>query len=430
MKKRLMNNLALKIAALIFAAVLWFLVVSEIDPVQTKTFPNVVVSMVHDELITNKGNTYRIVTGNTISVEVTANRTVLEKISERPGAIKAIADIKEIQLSSFVPINVKIVGFEGKYKSAVAKPNNVEIKIETSKSKRFPINVETVGTQQDGLVIGELIARPESVEISGPMSLIGRIEKAVARVDINGISKDTTLGADLILYDGGGNIIDQTSLENNIGGDKKIQVRIKMLSTKSVNLKVDPLGLDLERGYQLGEITCEPQKIKIAGESADLAEITELVIPASILNLGTISHKTEATVDLTEILPERICLANENEKNAVVTIWVERAGTKSFEVPVSAITKSHVLPEHKVDFGDVQVITLQLTGDDEALEKLTLDQVIMRTFIDLKDCTEEKAYRIPVKVDFPEGVTFAEEVYVTVTLQKVADEQIEEQTEE
>ena len=102
MKKRLTNNLALKLAALAFAFLLWLIVVNEIDPVERRTYSNVVVTMLHDELILNKGNTYRIVNGNTATVTVTAKRSILEKIS--PEAIRATADIKDIQLSSFVPI--------------------------------------------------------------------------------------------------------------------------------------------------------------------------------------------------------------------------------------------------------------------------------------------------------------------------------------
>lgn len=419
MKKRLMNNLTMKIAAVLSAVIFWLIVVNEIDPIEKKTFPNVVVSMVHDEIITNKGNIYRVVAGNTVSVEVTATRSVLEDINI--AAIKATADIKDIQLNTLVPIKVKIAGFEGKYKAAVATPDNVEIKIETSTSKRFPISIETVGSQQDGLVLGDCVAKPETAVISGPMSLIGRIDKVVARVDINGISKDTTLGGDLILYDSAGNIIDQTTLTNNIGGDGKVQVKIKMLSTKSVNIKVNPYGLKFENGYQIGEITCEPQKIKIAGNSKDLAEIQELEISALSLRLGKIDRKTEVTVDITKVLPDNIRLANENEKNVIVTIRVEQAGVKSFEIPISALRKN--VPENfKADFGAVQIVTLHLMGDDKELEKLTMDQLLQRTYIDLKECKEEKTYRVPIRVAFPDGITFAEEPYITVTMRKVKEE--------
>lgn len=420
MRKRLTNNLGLKLAALAFAFLLWLIVVNEIDPVEKRTYSNVVVTMLHDELILNKGNTYRIVNGNTVAVTVTAKRSILEKIT--PEAIRATADIKDIQLSSFVPIEVAIGGFEGEYKSATALPNNVEIKIESSKSTKFPINVETIGTQQDGYVLGNLVAQPETVQISGPKSLIGRIEKVVARVDINGISSDTTLEAELVLYDGGGNVIDQTSLETNIGGDKKVHVKVELLSTKSVEVKADTSGIQPEIGYKIGDVTCEPQRISIAGEAEDIAKIDEIVIPSELLTMDHINEKTEETIDISEALPENIRLANENEKNVVVTVRVEKAGVKTFEVPINSITKNNVKTGYKIDFGAVQEIMLHFTGEDEALEALTLEQVEKRVSIDLKDCTEEKSYTVPVTVNLPTGVSMAEEAYVTLTLQKQEEE--------
>ena len=421
MKKRLTNNLALKLAALVFAFLLWLIVVNEIDPVERRTYSNVVVTMLHDELILNKGNTYRIVNGNTATVTVTAKRSILEKIT--PEAIRATADIKDIQLSSFVPIEVAIGGFEGEYRSATALPNNVEIKIESSKSTKFPINVETIGTLQDGYVLGNLVAQPETVQISGPKSLIGRIEKVVARVDINGISSDSILEAELVLYDGGGNVIDQTSLETNIGGDKKVRVKVELLSTKIVEVKADVTGISPEIGYKIGDVTCEPQRISIAGLEEDIADINEITISSDMLLADNIDEKTEETIDISSALPENIRLANENEKNVVVTIRVEKAGVKTFEVPINSITKNNVKAGYKIDFGNIQEIMLHFTGDDAALEALTLEQVEKRVSIDLKDCTEEKSYTVPVTVNLPTGVSMAEEAYVTLKMQKQEEEQ-------
>lgn len=421
MKKRLTNNLALKLAALAFAFLLWLIVVNEIDPVERRTYSNVVVTMLHDELILNKGNTYRIVNGNTATVTVTAKRSILEKIT--PEAIRATADIKDIQLSSFVPIEVAIGGFEGEYRLATAFPNNVEIKIESSKSTKFPINVETIGTLQDGYVLGNLVAQPETVQISGPKSLIGRIEKVVARVDINGISSDSTLEAELVLYDGGGNVIDQTSLETNIGGDKKVRVKVELLSTKIVEVKADVTGISPEIGYKIGDVTCEPQRISIAGLEEDIADINEITISSDMLLADNINEKTEETIDISSALPENIRLANENEKNVVVTIRVEKAGVKTFEVPINSITKNNVKAGYKIDFGNIQEIMLHFTGDDAALEALTLEQIEKRVSIDLKDCTEEKSYTVPVTVNLPTGVSMAEEAYVTLKMQKQEEEQ-------
>lgn len=272
-------------------------------------------------------------------------------------------------------------------------------------------------------MLGNLVAQPETVQISGPKSLIGRIEKVVARVDINGISSDSTLEAELVLYDGGGNVIDQTSLETNIGGDKKVRVKVELLSTKIVEVKADVTGISPEIGYKIGDVTCEPQRISIAGLEEDIADISEITISSDMLLADNISEKTEETIDISSALPENIRLANENEKNVVVTIRVEKAGVKTFEVPINSITKNNVKAGYKIDFGNIQEIMLHFTGDDAALEALTLEQVEKRVSIDLKDCTEEKSYTVPVTVNLPTGVFMAEDAYVTLQMQKQEEEQ-------
>lgn len=420
MKKRLMTNLGLKIVALLFAAVLWLLVVNINDPVEKKTYRDITVKILHDEIITNRGKTYRIQNeSNKVSVLVTAKRSVLEKI--RTEDIVATADVKEMELSTLLPIRVSITGYDTEYKSVAATPNNVEIKQETSIYQNYPIVVEPVGTLQDGYILKEATAKPVSVQFTGPKSLIGRIDKVVARVDIDGISEDSVLDADLTLYDGGGNILDQTLLENNLGRDDKsakVQVKIALLATKSVPIELDTSGIHTAKGYKLSEITCEPERIQLAGEADEIQKLEKLTIPAEALTAEDIVSKTERTVDLSEYLPDDIQLANENEKNIIVTIGVERLGMRTFDLAVDSIQRNNVPEGYKVSFGNVQEIELHFTGEDEALENLTMEQIQLATSIDLQGYTREGTYAVPIRVTLGNGCSLAEDVSVSVTLVK------------
>ena len=81
MRKRITNNLALKILAFLIAAFLWLVVVNIDDPVDDKTFSNIPVQVTHEEVITDNNNTYQIVDNTQeINVTVTAQRSVLDKI--------------------------------------------------------------------------------------------------------------------------------------------------------------------------------------------------------------------------------------------------------------------------------------------------------------------------------------------------------------
>ena len=76
MRKRITNNLALKILAFLIAAFLWLVVVNIDDPVDDKTFSNIPVQVTHEEVITDNNNTYQIVDNTQeINVTVTAQRS-------------------------------------------------------------------------------------------------------------------------------------------------------------------------------------------------------------------------------------------------------------------------------------------------------------------------------------------------------------------
>ena len=51
MKDKLIDNLGLKVIALLFAVVLWLLVVNINDPIESRTFSNIKVNVLHEEKI-------------------------------------------------------------------------------------------------------------------------------------------------------------------------------------------------------------------------------------------------------------------------------------------------------------------------------------------------------------------------------------------
>ncbi|MDD3137482.1 MAG: CdaR family protein [Lachnospiraceae bacterium] len=412
MKNRLTKNGGLKIMAILFAILLWIIVVNIDDPVSSMVFRNVEVTIQHEEIVTNRGKTYQVIDNTqTVAVTVRAKRSVLDKI--RTSDIVAVADMKEMELKTLVPIRVSITGFEGDYEEATANPRNVQVKIEDSQSNKFPITAVTTGSLRDGFVLGEIKAIPETITIDGPESLVSRVDKVVAKVDISGLSSDTTLQGELVIYDVDGNVIDQTLLGDNLG-DNKVAVSITLLHTKSVGLTFSTSG-DPAEGYTYIEMKYEPQELLVAGTEAALAEIESIIVPSSALDITDISQKTEIVVDMTKYLPDGITLVDSNANNVIVTISVERIGTKAIELPVGSITVNNLATDLKLSFGNNENITLEFEGTTEALDSLTIKKV--EASIDLKELKTEGAYDVPLLVQAP-NATAVGNVIVNVILKK------------
>lgn len=415
MKKRLMNNIGLKILAFFVAFMLWLMVVNIDDPVTHKTFSDIPVSVINEEVLANakQPQTYQIVDNTQeVNVTVTAKRKVLNKIKN--DDIIAVADMKELTLDTQIPIDISINGFEGRYDSAQSSPRNLQIKLEDEETKRFPIVPTTTGTVRDGYVLGEIQAMPEKVSIRGPKSVINEINRVEASVSVSGLSKDSLLDSELVLYDSNNNIIDQKLLSNNLGTEG-VGVQVQLLRTKTVPLEFDTSGIGTARGYEFTGITYEPQTIQISGQYEDISQIETMKIPSGALKMSGLKEKTEQIINVAEYLPENVKLADDNAGLVVVTISVEKDGTKSYEVTVGSVIVHNLSEDLTMNYATADMVEVQVRGPEDALNDLVLDQAIS---INLENYTEEGTYYVPVSVKLPDNCSLEKKVSVKVVLRK------------
>ena len=84
-------------------------------------------------------------------------------------------------------------------------PQNLSVHLEKKVTKEFAINVSCGDSKPaQGLEIASLTANPEKVRVTGPESLVGKIDSVSVDVSskIDGIDQDTTItGAELTITD-------------------------------------------------------------------------------------------------------------------------------------------------------------------------------------------------------------------------------------
>lgn len=414
MKGRLINNIGLKVIALLFSIVLWFVVMNVEDPVDTETFKGISVRIRNDDIITSKGKTYSISGDQTVAVTVKAKKSILTNLKEHPEKITAYADMQNLESRTLIPVEVNISGYEGEYEEVYTNPRNLEVEIENYLSKRFPIVAETRGTVRDGYVLGPVTPDPAYITIQGGVSAINQISKVVAKADVSGMSNDGTVPAELILYDAGGGVIDQFQFETNIG-EKGVSVNVEMLDTK--NIKLDVIYQEkIAENYFVEEVTVEPSEVQIAGRPDVLKAIDKITIPAEALEVNEINERTEIGIDLTPYLPENTKLVDESQRNIAVTISVSEGGTRRIHVPVSSIIPRELGEGLKVSF-DSEQIELVFTGTEENLEKLDVDKI--NVYIDLKDIKQAGTYQVvPIVEGYGDCQYKGEKINITIEKKK------------
>ena len=413
MKKRLTNNAGLKIVSVILAILLWLIVVNISNPTMTETYTGISVSVTDTDIVTNNGETYDIDdSSKTVSVTVTAKRSVLESIKE--SDIQAEASMKNLMEGYLIPIDIKIDGYEGLYQSAVVKPVNLQVSIEETASNKFPVTVVTSGEVQDGYVIGSTTAKPSAITISGAKSVITSISKVVAKIDVSGLSDDASLAGELLVYDEDNNVLDQSQLTTNLGTGG-VKVRVDLYSTKSVGLNFRTAGVP-KSGYVCSDISYEPETIQVAGEEELIDSLDSIDIPAMALDISGEFSSVEKTIDISEYLPKGVLLVDEETKNIAVTAVIEKMGTKTISIPAGAVMINNAPSDLTASFKSADDVELNFTGAREVLDTLSADEITAS--VDLSAYKKEGAYAVPLKVEAPEGCSLSEDVKLTVILMK------------
>ena len=242
-------------------------------------------------------------------------------------------------------------------------------------------------------------------------SMINNIQKVVAKVDVSGLSESSVLDAELILYDGNGNPMDQSQLTNNLG-EEGISVNVEILNTKSVGMKFEVSGEPAD-GYVYTGYTVEPDKIQVCATKEVLAGLDYIEIPSDEIDITGADGRMEVTVDIGDYLPEGVRLVDQTANNVIVSVAIEQEGARTIELPVEAIRVKNLDENLKVAFESERDLELRFTGAQDVLDILDIRNAAS---IDLKSYTTEGTYEVPVNIETVEGVTLTEEPKVKIIL--------------
>lgn len=409
-KNKMLNNLGLKILAVLTAIVIWLIVVNISDPVISNPFSGIKVDILNPEVITSKNQVFEVVDGtDTITVAVSANRTIMDYLNA--SNIKATADMKELnEEDGTVRIRVESNRYNNKIDSMKPKTEYLKVKIEDKKNAQFPIEAEVIGKPQEGYMVGNISMNQNIVYVSGAESIVSQIARVAAEVPVEGMAGSISTSMDLKYYDKEGDLIDQSHLTQNISN---VDLKIEILKTKEVDVKAKTSGAPAV-GYGLtGKVAISPAKVMIAGKGTSLNEVNEITIPESLLNVEGLTTNLETEVYLKHLLPDGIVLADEEETGKVkVIVEIVELSSKTVEYPKSRIAIEGVPEKYVATFGSSsETITFDVLGLPEQLEGLDITQITAKAdveaYMETNDIAslKEESYLIPITLGLPNGIT-------------------------
>lgn len=422
MKKNMINKFTLKVLSLIIAILIWLLVRNVDDPIIVRTFYEIPVTIENASYLAENLEIPLLVDGkDTVKVRIKGARSVVNKLKKED--ITAVADMTQIISKDTTPIMVPVeVTCTGISDSDITvRPRNIQVNIEKQKSVEKTIAVSTGDTQPDkDYEIGSLKANPEKVTISGPESIIDKIDKVVALIDVTGRKESNIeIKSQLKIYDKNLDELSPKQLEYlNIKeiSDNTIRIQAQFWKVKqSVKIKAEYSG-EPGKGYEVDSINLVPDTISVAGTDEALEKLEKegntLEIPGKYIDVTDKTADFEENIDLNELLPEDLKLVRDLNSSVIATVKILPYNSRDYEVSVTQIEANNKAEDLDLVFQD-EKITVRAKAKEQDLDSLTTANIQVQ--IDLKGYGEGE-YEVPVTVTLPSGYELVEDIKVKLKL--------------
>lgn len=420
MRKKLVRNFGLKLASLVLAFVLWFLVVQINDPLDSVTFNNVEIDLVNTDLLEQEGKVYEVIDESNIArVTVLAPRSVIGQI--RKSDIVAEADMSKLTDINTIAVNYYVENLA--VDSVDGNRDIVRLNVEDRASKWIRLTSSVVGDVAEGHLVTNVSLDQTTIEISGPQSVVSEVAYAAVEMGVTGAVSNLSANVDIQLYDEEDQLIENNSIKKNVNS---AYMQVEVLATKNVPVKIEYSGQPAEGYLATGVVESNKEYVAIAGRNAALEGISEIVIPGESLDITGATGTVYASVDLDDFLPDNIRWAEKGFGGKVaVSVFVEPVQRKSLEVPAANIKLINTPAELVVSLPEeVESYEVEISGlakDVNAVDVQTLIGVvdIQGYFAEQEiDVVKAGVYEIPVAFEPFEGVTVETEVVVQVQIRE------------
>ena len=421
MKKALTRNLGLKLASLVLAFVLWFLVAQIYDPKDTVTFNNIQVRLINTELLDEEGKVYEVLdNSNLVRVTVTGPQSIVKSELRRSDVV-AEADMSKLTDINTIAITYYCENVSNDSVEIKGNHDSVRLNVEDKTSKWIKLESNTIGEVASGYLIGNVTLDQTNIEVTGPKSAISQVDHAGVDINVTDSTSSLSANVDIKLYDADDNELTLESVKKNVNS---AHMTVEVLATKEVPVEIEYMGVP-EDGYMAtGEVESSVPTVRIAGTASALVGISAITVPEDRMNITGQSSDLVDIINLKEYLPSNVRLANKSfDGKITATVYIEPIDTKDLTIPADNISITGV-PD-----GMEAEVTSTAEEYNITVSGLTRDVSILRDssvtgVLDLNQWMEDNGleeltpgnYTIPVTFNLSEDITVDTDVNIHIRL--------------
>ncbi len=244
-------------------------------------------------------------------------------------------------------------------------PSTVRVELDRIEVRSVPVQVETSAVPS-GLEIGEPVLSHDTVDVRGPSSIVRRVSRAAAFVNISASGIDFNEPVDLVAVDVEGQPVDTGRLEIE---PSTVSVQIDVESTetsKTVPVRPD-IGGTPAPGFALESLSVDPSVVTLRGLPADLADVDEVLTEPLSIDGVSGDQTFEAALVLGDAV--RLEVGDDDAVSVTATI-VPSVSSRTFVVGIvcQGAGENACLP-------NLDQLTITLSGPGDTLSGLSAGEL-------------------------------------------------------
>lgn len=421
MKKLLTRNLGLKLASLLLAFVLWFLVAQIYDPKDTVTFNNIQVRLINTELLDEEGKVYEVLdNSNLVRVTVTGPQSIV-KSELRRSDIVAEADMSKLTDINTIAITYYCENISNDSVEIKGNHDSVRLNVEDKTSKWIKLESNTIGNVASGYMIGNVSLDQTNIEVTGPKSAISQVDHAGVDINVTDSTSSLSANVDIKLYDADDNELTLESVKKNVDS---AHMTVEVLATKEVPVEIEYMGVP-EDGYMAtGEVESSVPTVRIAGTASTLAGISAITVPEDRMNITGQTDNLVDIINLKEYLPSNVRLADKSfDGKITATVYIEPIVSKDLTVAAENISVTGVPDGMEAEITstaeEYNITVSGLSRDVSILRDSSVTGILNLTQWMEDNGVEELTpgtYTIPVTFNLAEDITVVPDINIHIRL--------------
>jgi YbbR domain-containing protein len=358
------KNLRIFLLAFVLAVAVWVSAVTAADPDDTRPYPTPVpIEIIGQDPGLVITNTYT----RQIEVVLQAPQSVWAQLTSGTNSVRAVVDISNLSIGSHqVPIQVQVAIHPARIMSTSLE--TLELVLEKLLTQTRPVEINLIGIPAIGYEVQELQLSSDEVIISGPESVVQRVKKIGASLDVSGVRLDVASELDLQALDENNLPVTGISLS-----PAKIQVTVPVVQKggyRDLAVKVVVSGR-VANGYRLTSILVNPPVVTVFSTDIDLIDSLPGFVETSQLDLTGLGADFETHLTLN--LPDGVTLIGDQKVLAQVGISaIEGSLTiTGLPVTVNGLSAGLIASVSPLD------VDLYLSGPLPVLDTLLITEVLV-----------------------------------------------------